>query len=156
MDTNELKQKLIHFGTNFKDSAGKVTKNAMDGSKKMAEKIRIQSNISKAEKNLTQTYVKIGQKYEELYGNRSDPDFSVYMMEIADIRAQIAAARAELASLDTAVLCKNCGKYVTENQNFCPNCGSKIMRDAPVEAEVVPSEPSEPENIPEKQEYEEY
>ena len=153
MDTNELKLKLNRFGSDVMDSAGKLTKNAMDGSKKMTEKFRIQKNIRKAEKSLQQTYIKIGQKYEELYGSQNEPDFASYMTEIADFRAQIAAARAELSSLDSAVLCKKCGKYVMENQNFCPNCGAKIIRTQPVDTEI--SAP-EPEVMTEEQEYQEY
>ena len=146
MDTNELKRKLNRFGTDVMDSAGKLTKNAVDGSKKMKEKIRIQTNIRKAEKSLQQTYIDIGQKYEELYGNRNDPDFSPYMAEIADFRAQIAAFHAELNSLSSAGFCGNCGNMVKENQKFCPSCGAKIKKTQPVDAEIISPE----------QEYQEY
>ncbi|MBR1528163.1 MAG: zinc-ribbon domain-containing protein [Oscillospiraceae bacterium] len=150
MDTNELKLRLKRFGIDVKDSAGKLTKNAVDGSKKLTEKIRVQNNIRKAETQLKQTYAEMGQKYEELYGSRNDAEFAPYMTKLADLRAQIAAARAELSSLDSAVVCKNCGKYVLENQNFCPYCGTKIILSQPVEAEVVSSGPDSP--APEPQE----
>ncbi|MBR0484601.1 MAG: zinc ribbon domain-containing protein [Oscillospiraceae bacterium] len=140
MDTNELKSKLIQFGSEMKDSAGKLTRNAVDSSRKVTEKVRVQNNIRKAENKLKDAYIAIGQKYEKLYGNRSDPDFAPFMQEIADARAQIAAARAELSSMDTALFCPKCGKYVNENQNFCPYCGTKILKPEPVEAEVISSD----------------
>jgi len=140
MDTQEIKSKLMQFGSDVKDSAGKLTKSAFDGSRKMTEKVRVQNNIRKAENRLKEIYMAIGQKYEELYGSRNDTEFAPYMQQIADIRAQIAAARAELSSLDTASVCPKCSKYVTETQKFCPYCGTKILRAEPVEAEVIDSD----------------
>ena len=140
MDTNELKAKLAQLGTGVRDSAGKLTRNAVDSSRKLTEKVRVQTSIRKAEAKLKNAYLAVGRKYEELYGNRNDPDFSPYMQEIADARAQIAAARAELSSMDTASVCPKCGKYVMETQNFCPYCGTKIFRSQPVEAEILSSD----------------
>ena len=142
MDTNEIKSKLMQFGSDVKDSAGKLTKNAVDSSRKMTEKVRVQNNIRKAENKLKEAYLAIGQKYEELYGNRNDPDFARYMQEIADARALIASCRAELSSIDTASLCPKCSKFVTETQNFCPYCGTKIQRSQPVEAEIIDTDVS--------------
>lgn len=144
MDTNELKSKLSAFGGNVRDSAGRLTKSAVDGSRKVTEKLRVQNRIRKAENKLKETYIAIGRKYEEVYGSKNDPDFIQYMADIADARAQIAAARTELSSLDKAFVCTKCGKFVTENQNFCPYCGTKIFRNAPiVDAEIVESSDEE-------------
>lgn len=140
MDTYDFKSKLKQFGTGMKDSAEKLTKSAMDGSKKVTEKVKVQATIRKAEARLNDTYLAIGKKYEEVYGSKHDPEFTKYMAEIADARAQIAAARAELSSLDSAMLCTKCGKYVTENQKFCPYCGTKLIRNDIIEAEVISSD----------------
>ncbi|MDE6087383.1 MAG: zinc ribbon domain-containing protein, partial [Oscillospiraceae bacterium] len=72
-------------------------------------------------------YIAMGKKCEEIYGSKNMPEFSGYMTEIADAKAQIAAAKAELGSLDTASVCPNCKKYVMENQKFCPYCGTKLI-----------------------------
>jgi len=140
--------RLVKFGADFKDSAEKLTQNAVSSSKKVARKLQVQNTIRQAEAKLNETYAALGKKYEELYGNRSDPDFAQYMADIADARAQIAAARAELNAIGSASVCPNCGKYMTESQNFCPYCGSKrpeeseaVVIDA--EAEVIPPENDE-------------
>ncbi len=143
MDTNEIKSRLMRFGSDVKDSAGKLTRSAVDSSRKMGEKVRVQNQIRKAEAKLKDTYLAIGQKYEELYGTKGDPEFSQYMADIADARAQIAASRAELASLDTASVCPSCNKYVMENQKFCPHCGTKIIRNAPIDAEIMTPDDTE-------------
>ena len=134
----ELKDRLVKFGSDVRDSAERLTQNAVTSSKKVAEKVKIQNTIRHAEARLNETYIAIGKKYEELYGNRSDPDFSQYMADIADARAQIAAARAELNAFGSASMCPNCGKYMTESQNFCPYCGSKKPKEA--EAVVIEAE----------------
>lgn len=144
----EMKEKLIKFGTNVKDSAEKLTKNAFDGSKKMTEKIKIQNKIRHAEAQLNEIYIAIGKKYEELYGNKSDVEFVQYMADIADARAQIAAARAELGALESASVCENCGRYVMESQKFCPYCGTKQEKDDKViiASEVKVSETTVPDD----------
>ncbi len=147
MDTNEIKSRLVQFGTDMKDTAGKLTKNAVDSSRKVSERFQIQGRIRKAEARLDGIYRTIGKKYEELYGSKNDPEFGQFMAEIADARAQIASARAELSSLDSAAVCGKCGKFVTENQNFCPYCGTKIIRNSAVETEIISSETEEYENF---------
>jgi len=163
MDTNELKLRLKRLGIDVKDSAGKLTKNAVDGSKKLSEKMRVQSTIRKAESQLKQTYAEIGQKYEELYSNRNDEAFAPYMTKLADLRAQIASARAELSAIESASVCQTCGKHIMEGQKFCPHCGARIIRSEHVEAEVVTSDASVQEKPPKtgtdsesENEYQEY
>ncbi len=125
----ELKQQIIKFGSDFKNSAEKLTKTAVDSSRKLTEKVKIQNKIHQAEAKLNETYIAMGKKYEELYGNRADPAFSQYLADIADARAQIAAARAEMSAAASAAVCPKCGKYLTQNQKFCPYCGSKKQED---------------------------
>ncbi|MDE5753686.1 MAG: zinc ribbon domain-containing protein [Oscillospiraceae bacterium] len=137
----DLREKLTKFGADVKDSAEKLTKGAVDGSKKMAEKAKLQNTIRRAESKMNEIYIAMGKKCEEIYGGKNMPEFSGYMAEIADAKAQIAAAKAELGSLDTASICPNCKKYVTENQKFCPYCGTKLIES--VDAVVVDAESQE-------------
>ncbi|MDE7121311.1 MAG: zinc-ribbon domain-containing protein [Oscillospiraceae bacterium] len=130
-----LREELAKFGADVKDSAEKLTRGAVDGSKKMAEKAKLQNTIRRAESKMNEIYIAMGKKCEEIYGNKNMPEFSGYMTEIADAKAQIAAAKAELGSLDTASVCPNCKKYVMENQKFCPYCGTKLIEA--VDAVVV-------------------
>ncbi len=137
----EMKETLMKFGGTVKTSAEKFAKGAVDSSKKMAEKVKIKRAISEAESKLNAAYIEIGKKYEELYANQGDAEFAEMLANIADARAKIAAARAELAAVDSAVVCSGCGKYVQEDQKFCPHCGLKqeppapeVKEDASVEA----------------------
>jgi ribosomal protein L32 len=133
----ELKDKV----SEFKSNAEKFVKGAVDGSKKMMERVRIKNEISKAESKLNAAYIEIGKKYEEIYGNRGEGEFAELLAQIAQSKASIAVSRAELAAVDSAAVCDNCGKYVQEGQRFCPHCGFK--QEKPEEAEVVEAEACE-------------
>jgi len=148
MDKAELKLKLKQIGSNFKDSAGKLTRSAMENSKKMTEKVKIQNKIRKAEKKRKEVYIAIGQKYQELYASQAEPEFVPFLDSLAEAEAAISAAYTELSALDNAVPCPNCGKYIAETQKFCPYCGTKSVNSTDiVEAEVVAV--PEPETAPE-------
>ncbi|MBQ9695748.1 MAG: zinc-ribbon domain-containing protein, partial [Oscillospiraceae bacterium] len=136
---SEMKDKIFKFGGDVKNSAEKLAKGAIDGSKKMAEKVRIKNGISHAESRLNAAYIEVGKKYEELFGNEAAEEFATAMAEIADAKAQIAALRAELAAMDSAALCPSCGKYVQEGQRFCPYCGAKQVKDEPAPETWVPA-----------------
>ena len=137
----ELKDKVTKFGGDVKNSAEKLVKGAMDGSKKMMERVRIKNEISKAESKINAAYIEIGKHYEDIYGNRGEPEFAELLAQIAEAKAAIAVARAELAAVDSASVCANCGKFVQEGHTFCPHCGFK--QEKPEEAEVVEEAPAE-------------
>lgn len=120
----ELKEKLTKFGGDVMNSAEKFAKGAVDGSKKMVERVKIKNDISKAESKINAAYIEIGKKYEDIYGNRGEAEFAELLAQVAEARAAIAVSRAELASLESASVCANCGKYVQAGQRFCPNCGA--------------------------------
>ena len=88
--------------------------------------------MHKAENQLQAAQLALGRRYEELYGNRNDPDLAQYIADIANARAQIAAAHAELTSLDQAFVCQKCHQFVTENQKFCPHCGTELFHRDPI------------------------
>ena len=155
MDKAELKLKLKQIGLDVRDSAGKFTRNAVESSKKMTEKVKIQNKIRKAEKKRKEAYIAIGQKYQELYAAQPDPEFVPLLDSLAETEAAIAAAYTELSALENAVTCPNCGKYVSEEQKFCPYCGAKAPKsEDTVEAEVLSTEivAPEPETAPETDE----
>lgn len=139
-----MKDKLFKFGSDAKAAAEKVAKGAVDGSKKVAEKVKINNAIAKAESRINALYVEIGQKYEELYAENPEADFAEMLSQIAEAKEEIAQAKADLAAVDSAVICESCGKYVQEGQRFCPHCGAK--QPEPVveaEAEEVEAEAAE-------------
>lgn len=135
----DVKDKLFKLGGDVKAGAEKLAKGAIDGSKKVAEKVKIKNTISQAESSMNAVYIEIGKKFEEVFGEQSENEFSDLLAQLAEARAQIAQAKIELAALDSASICEGCGKYVQEGQRFCPNCGMK-QPDPPVEvpAEEIP------------------
>lgn len=133
---SEVKDKLFKFGEDVKNSAGKLAKGAVDGTKKVAEKAKIKNTMSHAESKLNALYMEIGKKYEELYAEQGDANFAEQLAQIAEVREELAQARVELAALDSASICSCCGKYVLEGQRFCPCCGTKAP-EPPVEEELV-------------------
>lgn len=125
MEMKDIPNRLNKLGDEVKTGAEKLAKDAIDGSKKVAEKIKLKGAISRAESRLNATYLEIGKKYEEIYGDKGDAEFAELLTQVAEARAQIAISRAELAAVDSATICENCGKYVQEGQRFCPYCGKK-------------------------------
>ncbi|MCR5718509.1 MAG: zinc-ribbon domain-containing protein [Oscillospiraceae bacterium] len=133
------------------NSVEKLAKGAADTSKRMVERVKVKSEISKAESDLNAAYIELGKKYEELYGDRMDADFADVLARVAKAKAAIAVSRAELASIDSASVCPNCGKFVKEGDRFCPNCGTKqcepACADAPCDlpsCDDIPDVPAAP------------
>lgn len=143
----EMKDKLFKLGGDVKQTAEKLAKGAVDGSKKVAEKVKLRSSISQAESRLNASYMELGKKFEELFAAMCEGELTDQLQEIADIKAQIADAKAELAALDSAYLCPACGGYVQEGQNFCPSCGAKqnvpVEEETPEEEETADTVPAE-------------
>jgi rubrerythrin len=129
----EMKETILKFGGDVKNSAEKIAKGAFDGSKKIAEKAKIKHTISQEESKLNATYIEIGKKYEEIYGSKEESEFSQLLADVAAAKAQIAAARAELAAIDSVSICASCGKNVQEGQRFCPYCGAKQEKEEAAE-----------------------
>ncbi len=138
----EMKETILKFGGDVKNSASKFAKGAIDSSKKMAEKMKIKRSISQAESRINAAYMEIGKKYEELFADTPAEEFAEQLAEIAQARELIEVAKADLAAIDNSVICEGCGKHVQEDQKFCPFCGMKKPIPAPVEpeAEEAPAE----------------
>lgn len=137
----EVKDTILKFGGDVKNSASKIAKGAIDSSKKMAEKMKIKRSISQAESRINAAYMEIGKKYEELYAASADEEFAPLLAEIVQARELIEEAKADLAAIDHNIICEGCGKHVQEDQKFCPYCGMKKPEPEHVEAEIV--EPAE-------------
>lgn len=138
----EMKDRLMKFGDDVKSGAEKLAKGAIDGSKKVAEKVKIKNTISQAESRLNAAYLQIGKKYEELHGAEGEAEFAELLAQAADAKAQITAAKVDLAAVDCATICSGCGGYVQEGQRFCPHCGTK-QPEVEAPAEETPEETAE-------------
>ena len=57
-----------------------------------------------------------------------------------DIKAAIADYQKELAILRNVVICEGCSNEISNDAIFCPICGLKVTKPAPVEEEVAAEE----------------
>lgn len=140
----------------IKDTLGKAfgeakvfAKGAVDSSKKQIEKTKIKGTITQYEGKLNDVYVEIGKKFEEVYSPENAPEFTELFTEIGEIKAKIAAAKAELAAVDCASFCPNCGETVLDSQAFCSKCGAKQEKPVVAEPEVQETEVVEAEVVEE-------
>ena len=115
----ELKDKLFQLGGELKGKAEKLAKDAVDGSKKVAEKVKIKNAISQAESKLNAAYLEIGKKYEELYADSADEAFAELLAQVREAKASLEVSRADRAAVDSAVGCSGCGKG-PENTGAAP------------------------------------
>ncbi|MBR3630313.1 MAG: zinc ribbon domain-containing protein [Oscillospiraceae bacterium] len=133
MEMKEIQDKLSKLGDDVMSGAESLAKGAFDGSKRVAEFIRLKGVISQAESRLNAAYIEIGKKYDELYGLNGAPEFAELLAQVAESRAQIARAREMMTSAGSAAMvCRGCGEPMLEGQRFCPHCGIKQTAD-PVE-----------------------
>ncbi|HAJ97902.1 MAG TPA: hypothetical protein DCO72_09225 [Ruminococcus sp.] len=121
----DFKDKIFKLGGDVRNSAGKIAGDAIDGAKKAAEKVKINSAIAKSESTIQNAYISIGKKYEELHSNDPERVFVSFLDIIEREKENIAQLNQELAAIDNAVVCKKCGKYVQQGQKFCSACGAR-------------------------------
>ena len=134
MEMKDIPGKLSKLGDDVMSGAENLAKGALDGSKKVAEFIRLKGVISQAESRLNAAYIEIGKKYDELYGLNGAPEFAELLAQVAESRALIARAKEMMttAGMDRAVnnlVCRGCGQPMLEGQRFCPHCGIKQTTD---------------------------
>ena len=117
---------------------GEISKGAKDAAaftvKKTEEitaiaklKLAIHSEVGKLEK----CYQEMGELYYEIL--RKDVDNSAevaaLLLEADELKTKIAALKAQLASVQRGIICKECGTQVSSEYGFCPICGTKIADD---------------------------
>ena len=117
---------------------GEISKGAKDAAaftvKKTEEitaiaklKLAIHSEVGKLEK----CYQEMGELYYEIL--RKDVDNSAevaaLLLEADELKTKIAALKAQLASVQRGIICKECGTQVSSEYGFRPICGTKIADD---------------------------
>ncbi len=107
------------------DDVGKMARDVAGSSKKAAAKARIRRMINGCNTALQSIYTEIGERYYVENQCEPEPQYAGLFERATDLTAQIDVLKAELAGLDHATLCPNCGKAVNDHQKFCPECGTK-------------------------------
>ena len=125
-------------------TAQSAAASAAETAKKTAEKVKINNAISADEAKIKAAYVEIGKKYEEVFAGNYGEEFTELIGQIAELNSSIEVHRAELAALDDAQICPNCGKHVQKGQKFCPSCGAEQPEpEEPAAAEEAAEEAAE-------------
>ena len=132
-------EKVKDVADSVVDAVEKGAKNDSDNSKKMAEKMRIKKDISKAEFDINSAYVEIGKKYFEQNADKPSDEYSEYISSIINQKMKVTELNKKLQALDNRTNCPNCGAAIDEANNFCDKCGAKIVKPAPEseESDVV-------------------
>ena len=124
-----------------------IKRGATDAANKAAKKTGEITNIAKLTMNIKNAETKLGDVYEEIgrlfytaerTGEDCTSEIAANIMKADKIKADIAAFKAEIASLRNVIVCESCGNEVNADFAFCNFCGSKIEK--PVPAEEVPAE----------------
>lgn len=135
----------------------KVTEAAAFTAKKSGEVVEITKlkySIMEANTVIAGIYKEIG---ELVYGAReTQVDVTETIQEKCDkikaLLSEIEASQDRLNSIKRVVYCANCGKENFEEFEFCPSCGSKILKTNKQNEEDVPADEMHSENEEQAQE----
>ena len=129
----------------FMDNFMKKTSELAGGAKQMAmeqtELVKLNSQISTAEKKRTQAYLDMGKKYAELHRADYDMEFREFMEEIFAREKEIADCNARIREVKGIRTCPSCGAEVPKASAFCAACGCAMPQ---AEAAAEPAEPAGP------------
>lgn len=112
----------------------KVSKAATTATQKSNELIdvtKLNANISREEKEISDLYAQMGQECFRLYKENTQlPDeLLILCEEIAAHFATIDSFKQEISAKKGIVICSNCGKESPKGTSFCGDCGSKLQQE---------------------------
>lgn len=121
-------EKQMDFRDQFRkmsDDVGKMAREVADTSKKATARARVRRMINSCNDSLQTIYQEIGSRY--FVENQCSPEeqYEGLFQQASDLIAQIDVLKSELAGLDNATICPECGSKVNDGQKFCPECGHK-------------------------------
>lgn len=89
---------------------------------------KLKYRLHLAETKLAVTYEGIGRLYYSavMDGDNTTEAISSLMADIAEINAEIADCKAQLAKVKNSRICGACGAAIPNDSDFCFKCGSKV------------------------------
>lgn len=109
------------------DKLSRLTQNAVNKSKYMAEVTRINIEISNYESNLKQLLNEIGQYVVDNGLLQDHEAIREKLAHIAEVQGKIEADKELVENMRKANVCPNCGNPLEPDVNFCPKCGASRM-----------------------------
>ncbi len=122
------------------DDVGRMAREVADTSKKAAARARVRRMIRTCQDSLHMIYEEIGARY--YVENRCSPaqQYEGLFQQASDLIEQIDVLKSELAMLDNASICPECGAKLGDSQKFCPECGTKNAAYGKARAEAEAAE----------------
>ena len=144
------------------DDVGKMAREVADTSKKATARARVRRMINSCNESLQTIYQEIGSRYYVENQCQPEEQYEGLFQQASDLIAQIDVLKSELAGLDNASICPECGsKRPAEDEGwtcscgavnkgkFCTNCGAKKPAGAPLyRSDKCGWEPEDPKNPP--------
>ncbi len=118
---------------NFKDVTDKTVKKTNE----LTAIAKLNVAIKSEEAKLSDCYKSIGRLFYSAERDSVDntEEIATYIMQADKIKANIAGYQKELAILRNVVICEGCSNEISNEAIFCPICGLKVTKPAPVVAE---------------------
>ena len=134
----------MDFFTEMKRSLESTGKQEAKKTKDFSESLQLKSKIA-AEKDALETmYRSIGRQVYEHATEEEAERFAEEFLSIQKTLKRKAELEEELAVLEGAVYCEECGAKLDRNAVFCSRCGSRVQAWRKAEAKETEREESEP------------
>lgn len=134
----------MDFFTEMKRSLESTGKQVAKKTKDFSESLQLKSKIA-AEKDALETmYRSIGRQVYEHATEEEAERFAEEFFSIQKTLKRKAELEEELAALEGAVYCEECGAKLDRNAVFCSRCGSRVQAWRKAESRETEREESEP------------
>lgn len=134
----------MDFFTEMKRSLESTGKQVAKKTKDFSESLQLKSKIA-AEKDALETmYRSIGRQVYEHATEEEAERFAEEFLSIQKTLKRKAELEEELAVLEGAVYCEECGAKLDRNAVFCSRCGSRVQAWRKAEDKETEREESEP------------
>ena len=91
--------------------------------------MRLNSQVSEAEKKITLIYKKIGELYCEKNGNNQDPAFAELVAAVKELKENINTYNEQINRLKGLIFCPNCNAALPPETIFCSMCGTRMPQE---------------------------
>ncbi len=128
----------------FWDEITKGAKDAAAFTMKKTEKItsiaKIKLALHSEESKLEKCYSEVGELYYDFQrkGEEHTAEIAALLLEADELNTKVEALKAQLATLQDDVICKECGTQIPVESTFCPVCGKK-QDEEEVHSEETPA-----------------
>jgi len=113
------------------DEAGNLTRSAVTKSSDFVDQTKLNFAIKELENKIEDAYIKIGEYVfkQSQAGANVTGEIKENCELIEKLLKESAEIKKEIAISKNAQLCGGCGKYVSKQSKFCPECGMKLQED---------------------------